>query len=194
MKKFLTLILLFTLYSFALPSFAKNQPEKSALDIREVQTHYYNTKNKAKVISAAINTLQDNGFIVQNVEEELGYIQAKKEEKLKRTDKGRVIFYASSLALNALSGSTECISDALRINNEIEPHTVIFESNVLIDQVGDKIKVRFSVIEKVLENADGLTTVKSSPRKVERHYEEEIYRAFFNQLNKNLFIEQSTNK
>ena len=79
----------------------------------------------------------------------------------------------------------------MQIKNEVAPHTVIFDSNVDIQQLGKKTKVRFAVIEKVLENGDGYTTVKSSPRKVARHYEPEIYQEFFNQVDKNLFLEKN---
>jgi hypothetical protein len=81
-------------------------------------------------------------------------------------------------------------TSGMQIKNEVAPHTVVFDSNVDIEVVGDRTKVRFHVIEKILENGDGYTTVKSSPRKVVRHYEPEIYQEFFNQLDKNLFLDQ----
>ena len=79
----------------------------------------------------------------------------------------------------------------MHMKNELALHTVIFDSNVNIEKLGIKTKVRFTVIEKILENGDGYTTVKSSPRKVVRHYEPEIYKEFFNQIDKNLFIEKN---
>ena len=57
------------------------------------------------------------------------------------------------------------------------------------ETIGKRTKVRINLIEKILENADGYTMIKSSPRKVIRHYDAELYQEFFNQVDKNLFLE-----
>ncbi|MBR1753679.1 hypothetical protein IJ732_02490 [bacterium] len=182
-------------------AYAKKKPVKSMFEVREVQTHYYDTTDTYKVTKAVINTLQDNGFVVQNIEDELGFIRAKKEDRLKRTNKARITLYSTDFAVN-----TACLAisfgmnpfailgmaqDTVRISNEVAPHTVIFDSNINIETVGKRTKVRLSIIEKELENADGYTTVKASPRKVVRHYHPEIYQEFFNQVDKNLFLENT---
>lgn len=200
MKKFFSIFLIIIL-TIGIAEAKTPVVNVSALDIRALQTRVFDTSDDKKVVKAVINTLQDNGFIIQSVEPELGHIRAKKEVKLKRTDKGRVSVYSTCLALNtaalALSFGVNpsailgMIEDSIRISNEVAPHTVIFDSNVNIHKIGNKTKVRFNVIEKVLENADGYTTVKSSPRKVVRHYEAEIYQEFFNQVAKSLFLEQA---
>ena len=193
----ITLFLFFNTEAFA----AKNLPQKTTLELRDVQTRLFDAPNHMSVVKAVINTLQDNGFIIQDMEPDLGYIRAKKEVKLKRTNKGRVTAYSSLFALDtaclALSfglnpaAAWGMFQTSMMIKNEVAPHTVIFDSNINIENLGKKTKVRFTVIEKILENGDGYTTVKSSPRKVVRHYEPEIYQEFFNQVNKNLFIENN---
>ena len=196
MKKFFTVFLIFIL-SMGIAEAKTSSVNVSALEIRALQTRVFETPDDKKVVKAVIDTLQDNGFIIQSVEPELGHIRAKKEVKLKRTDKGRVSVYSTCIAFNtaalALSfgANLAIVEDSIRISNEVAPHTVIFDSNVNIHKIGNKTKVRFNVIEKVLENADGYTTVKSSPRKVVRHYEAEIYQEFFNQVAKSLFLEQA---
>ena len=200
MKKFFSIFLILV-FTFGIAEAKTPVVNVSALDIRALQTRVFDTSDDKKVVKAVINTLQDNGFIIQSVEPELGHIRAKKEVKLKRTDKGRVSVYSTCLAINtaalALSFGANpsailgMVEDSIRISNEVAPHTVIFDSNVNIHKIGNKTKVRFNVIEKVLENADGYTTVKSSPRKVVRHYEAEIYQEFFNQVAKSLFLEQA---
>ena len=199
MKRFL---IIFLSLFMSLPVFSKEVENKSsALELREIQTRYFETSDTNQVTKAVLNTLQDNGFIIQIMEPELGHIRAKKEVKLKRTLKGRVAgfslmeaYYATCLGLSfgvnpvAMYGMYQ---SGMQIKNEIAPHTVIFDSNVNIERIGNRTKVRFLVIEKILENGDGYTTVKSSPRKVVRHYEEEIYQEFFNQVNKNLFLESA---
>ena len=180
---------------------AKNVQLRSMLEIREIQTHFYDTTDTKQVVKAVINTLQDNGFIIQNIEPDLGYIRAKKEVKLKRTLKGRIVTYSILEAVDAVClglsfglnpfAAWDMYVEGIRIKNEIAPHTVIYDSNIDIQKHGKKTKVRFSVIEKVLENGDGYTTFKSSPRKVVRHYEPELYQEFFSQVDKNLFLEKS---
>lgn len=200
MKKFFTVFLIFIL-SMGIAEAKTSSVNVSALEIRALQTRVFETPDDKKVVKAVIDTLQDNGFIIQSVEPELGHIRAKKEVKLKRTDKGRVSVYSTCIAFNTAalalsfganpSAILAIVEDSIRISNEVAPHTVIFDSNVNIHKIGNKTKVRFNVIEKVLENADGYTTVKSSPRKVVRHYEAEIYQEFFNQVAKSLFLEQA---
>lgn len=202
MKKIFSLLLcIIFISSYSTVKAANVVPAKTALEIRELQTHLYDTPDTIRVTKAVINTLQDNGFIIQNIEPDLGYIRAKKEVKLKRTKKGRVVafsfmeaYYATclgfSFGLNPFA-AIGMYQSGMQIKNEIAPHTVIFDSNVNIQRIGKRTKVRFSVIEKVLENGDGYTTVKSSPRQVARHYEAELYQDFFGQVDKNLFLEKN---
>ncbi|MCD8378080.1 MAG: hypothetical protein LUB59_04750 [Candidatus Gastranaerophilales bacterium] len=201
MKKILSLFfsILISFAAFS-PAFAVDKVKRNYYEIREMQTRVFETNNRILVMKAVINTLQDNGFIIQNIEDELGFIRAKKEVKLKRTNKKRATAYSAALTLDLMSYAVSfgtnayalynlCI-DYKRLANEIDPHTVIFDSNVVIEPFGKNTKVRFSVIEKELENGDGYTIVKSSPRKVVRHYEADMYQEFFNQVGKNLFIEK----
>lgn len=199
MKKIISIFLIVLFCSLNLKVFAAQKvPLKTTMEIRSIQTHLFDTPNEMLVTRAVINTLQDNGFIIQDIEPDLGYIRAKKEVKLKRTDKGRVSLYCAEFAyygiLTGLSFGINApflIIPTMHMKNELALHTVIFDSNVNIEKLGRKTKVRFTVIEKILENGDGYTTVKSSPRKVVRHYEPEIYKEFFNQIDKNLFIEKN---
>jgi len=161
MKKFFSIFLIIIL-TIGIAEAKTPVVNVSALDIRALQTRVFDTSDDKKVVKAVINTLQDNGFIIQSVEPELGHIRAKKEVKLKRTDKGRVSVYSTCLALNtaalALSFGVNpsailgMIEDSIRISNEVAPHKVIFDSNVNIHKIGNKTKVRFNVIEDVRIN------------------------------------------
>ncbi len=202
-KLFAKILIFFLICSNVQISYASNTPANaSVLKIREIETRYFDINDEKTVLKAIVNTLQDNGFVIQNIEEELGYIRAKKEDKLKRTLKGRVAVYSVDMALNAVllafsfglnpSAVINIANDTIRIKNEVSCHTVIFDCNVTVESVGNRTKVRFNVIEKVLENADGYTTVKASPRQVIRHYEPEIFNEFFSQVDKNLFFEKNS--
>lgn len=190
------LIALFLTYNTAF-CVAKPRSAKTQLEIREIQTHYFDTKNTTEVYKAAINTLQDNGFIIINIEPEIGYIRAKKDFKGKRTDKARITgysfllaYYAACTAFSFGLTAPYMVDPILRMKNELTHKTVIIDSNINIEPVGNKTKMRFMMIEKVLENADGYTFVKSSPRKVVRIYEPILYKEFFNQVEKNIFYEK----
>ena len=202
--KFYSLFFIFLiLFSTSVPAIAREKvdTQKSVFEIRELQTRYFDTTNQKQVLQAIIYTLQDNGFIIENIEEELGFLKARKEDRLKRTKKGRVALYSTTAAIGVTGlvltygmnppALAQVIQDTIRIKNEVSPHPVIFDARVVTEVVGKRTKVRLSIIEKELENADGYTTVKSSPRKVVRHYSPLIYQEFFSQLDKNLFLLQN---
>lgn len=199
MKKIISIFLIVLLCLInSIPVFAKKvQVNKTQLEIREIQTHVYKTSDINKVFKAAINTLQDEGYTIYNIEDELGYIRAKREFKEVRINKKRMVGYYGLLAyyvtLTALTYGMEApyIYDAVkRINNEKSPRTVIVDSNITIEPFGKNTKVRFTIIEKELENADGYSYIKSSPRKVVRIYDQLIYKTFFTELDKSIFYEK----
>lgn len=200
MKKIISifLTLIFSLNLF-MPVYAAKKAviAKSQLEVREIQTHVYNTSNAQEVMKAAINTLQDEGYTILNIEDELGYIHAKREFKEVRIDKKRMTGYYCLLAYyaacTALTYGLEApyMADAIkRIHNEASPRTVILDSNVTVESLGKKTKVRFALVEKELENADGYSYVKASPRKVVRMYNSLIYQSFFNDLENSIFYEK----
>lgn len=198
MKKLNALFLIFViLMAYVLPVNAKPYKRMSQLEIREVQTHVFQTSNTQEVFKATINALQDNGFSIINIEDELGYIRAKKEFKGRRTDKKRVTAYSFLLAYQLAgailtSGATtyNLQDPILRLKNELEDKTVIVDANANIEPFGKQTRVRVTMIEKVLENADGYSYVKSSPRKVVRIYNSLVYQEFFNELDKSIFYEK----
>lgn len=199
MKKIVSAFLVYIFaFNLSLPVSAKKiQVAKSQLEVREIQTHVYDTPDTNQVLKAAINTLQDEGYSILNIEDELGYIQAKKEFKEVRIDKKRMTGYGFLLAyyvtLTALTYGLEApiMADAVKkINNEKSPRTIVVNSNVNIEPYGKKTKVRFTLIEKELENADGYSYIKSSPRKVIRIYSAPVYEEFFSELDKSIFYEK----
>lgn len=197
MKKLIKIfVLCLVVVLMATPSFAKTA--HTMMEVREIQTQYFETDNDKEVMRAAIHTLQDNGFIIQNIEDEMGYITARKDFRAKRTDKGRVALYSAEYAYyGALSvfsfgaATPYLIIPTMHMKNELSLHPVVIDANVTIDKVGKRTKVRFAFVEKIMENADGYMFIKSAPRKVVRYYAEDIYQEFFSQLSKNIFIENT---
>lgn len=197
MKKVVSLfIITVLLFSTALPLSAKSFKYPMPFELRAMQTHIFPTNDTQQVFKATINTLQDNGFAIENVEGELGYIYARKEFKQKMTDKRRVtkdsFIVVGCLALTAATygAFAPYLGFPIKaIQNETAPKTIITDVNasVLPDENGTK--VRITMIEKVLENADGYSRLKSSPRKVIRIYNPLVYQEFFNELGKSIFYE-----
>lgn len=198
MKKLNSIFLIMiVLLAYSLPLCAKPYKKMSQLQIREVQTHVFPTNNTKEVFKATINTLQDEGFTITNIEDELGYIRAKKELKAHRVDRKRVVVYSAELAymitLTALSHGACAVyltDSVLHLKNELADKTVIVDTNANIEPYGKQTRVRLTLVEKVLENADGYTYIKSSPRQVVRIYSPVVYQEFFNDLDKSIFYEK----
>lgn len=197
MKKCSAIFLVLVFWvTYSLPVVAKTYKKMSQLEINEAQTHVYPTSNKEQVFKATINTLQDEGFTIINIEDELGYIRAKKEYKGRRTDKKRVTIYSLVLACDVAcivlahgAGTSSLKDPILRLTNELADKTVVVDTNANIDSFGTQTKVKLTMIEKVLYNADGYSYVKSSPRNVVRIYNPLIYHTFFEELDKSIFYE-----
>ena len=197
-KKLFTIFL--TLILFGLSSncvFAKKYKSLSQLERREIETHFYNTPDSQKVMKAAINTLQDSGFVIQEIEPEIGYLRARKTYKKKFINKGRLAAQSTILAaytaLTVFSWGTTAYSlsdPAMKVSNELHDKTIVVESNVNVEPFGkNKTKVRFVLVQKVLLNADGYSYVKSAPIRILRVYNPKIYQEFFAQLDKSIFYE-----
>ena len=199
-KKFLSifLIICFSIPSSFVCAYAKKGRGMTQLERREMETRFFDTSDTAKVTRAAVNTLQDSGFIIQEIEPELGYIRATKSYKKKFINKGRIAGQSFMLALFAAYavfsyGSTAYyVADPTRrISNELHAKTVVVDTNVNVEKFGkNKTKVRIVFSQKVLQNADGYSYVKSAPTRVLKVYDPKVYQEFFAQLDKSIFYEE----
>lgn len=195
-KRFLSIFLI-VIFISSNCVLAKKVKPLSQLQRREVETHFFDTADTNRVMKAAVNTLQDSGFVIQEIEPELGYLRARKYYKKRYISKGRAIGYSflvaayTTLAVFTYGTTAYNIADpAIRLSNEFKDKTVVVDSNVDVERFGkNKTKVRFVLVQKVLQNADGYSFVKSAPTRVIRIYDPEIYQEFFAQLDKSIFYE-----
>lgn len=198
MKKLFSSFLIFVFFSLYLPVSAKQFKKLSQLEIREMQTHVYPCKKTNEVFKATINTLQDEGFTIINIEDGLGYIRAKKEFKAKRTNKVRATEYSILLALSiasvamggGASAAQSLVDSTMRLSNELAVKTVVVDANANVEPFGKQTRVRLTMVEKVLYNADGYSYVKSAPRDVIRIYNAKTYQTFFSEVDKSIFYEE----
>ncbi|MBP3821086.1 hypothetical protein J6G99_05525 [bacterium] len=169
--------------------FTTTQATAGYLKDRAVQTYYFETNNEKQVMNAVINTLQDSDFIIEDVDDNLGFLRAKKYFKTRHTDKKRVAGWSGMLALATAytvfsygSTAASMYSPARRIVTEMKDKTVVVDTNADITKIGDNmIKVRIIFIRKVLQNADGFSFVKSTPIEVSKITDERVYNEFFEQ-------------
>lgn len=197
MIKKLVSIFLIIIFCTSNCALAKKVKSLSQLERREIETRFYDTADTNRVMKAAINTLQDSGFVIQEIEPELGYLRARKYFKRRYVSKGRAVGYSllvaayATLAVFTYGTTAYNVADpAIRLGNEFKDKTVVVDSNVDVEKFGkNKTKVRFVLVQKVLQNADGYSFVKSAPTRVIRIYDPEVYQEFFAQLDKSIFYE-----
>lgn len=197
-KKLLSFVILISILFSSVPAaYAKKVKNMSQLERRAVETRFFDTADSGRVLKAAVNTLQDSGFIIQEIEPELGYIRANKTYKRKFVNKGRLAGQSFMLALFTAYtvfsyGTTAAyLADPTRkLSNELHAKTVVVDTNVNVEKFGkNKTKVRIVFSQKVLLNADGYSYVKSAPTRVLKVYNPKVYQEFFAQLDKSIFYE-----
>ncbi len=197
-KKLLTTFLLISFFMVSSNcAFAKKHKTLSQLERREIETRFFETSDTTRVMKAAVNTLQDSGFVIQEIEPELGYLRARKTYKRKFTNKKRVAgqsflfgLYATLTVFSYGATAYHLADPTMKISNELHAKTIVVDSNVNVEPFGkNKTKVRFVLTQKVLQNADGYSFVKSAPTRVLKVYNPEVYKEFFSQLDKSIFYE-----
>ncbi len=192
MKKLLSiiLILVFSLLSCEC-AFAK---KKTVEYKREMQTQIFDTPDTTRVMLAAVHTLQDSGFVVEDIDFNLGFIRAKKTFKEKFSNKKRVLGWSTAVAVTgaytALSYGTsvgQMINPTRRVLYELRDKTVEVNSNVLVETYDEnQTKVRFVFVEKVFQNADGFSFTTQAPIKILRINKPAVYNEFFAQIEEKL--------
>ncbi|MCH8028665.1 MAG: hypothetical protein IH874_01880 [Candidatus Dadabacteria bacterium] len=136
-------------------------PEKTQLQIRELQTRLFDTRNSKKVLKTMLNVLQDDGFIVKEANVELGLLTAAKEIDVET--KGAVFWgtlFKTAWEKNA---------------------TVEVTANV--SEFGKQTRVRVNFQKKVYDSSGRVASV-------ELIEDLKFYQEFFAKVDKGLFIER----
>lgn len=197
-KKIVSIILMINLLLCSTTSaYAQKNRKMTQLERREMETRFFDTADTSRVMRSVVNTLQDSGFIIQEIEPNIGYMRATKSYKRKFINKRRLAGHSFMLALMATYavfsyGTTSyyVIDPTRKISNELHKKTVVVDTNVNVEKFGkNKTKVRIVFSQKVLLNADGYSYVKSAPMRVLKVYNPKVYQEFFNQLDKSIFYE-----
>lgn len=139
--------------------------ERTQLQVRQVQTRNYETRDRNGVMKAVLNVLQDDGFFVQNANTELGLITASKT------------FRVSSLKEE----------DLKRIYGLENPHNdpdfASIEATVNVNRFGDQMRVRVNFLIKLFHDMNKIETVGEITAGT-------YYQEFFTKVDKGIFIER----
>lgn len=161
MKK-IALISIFFLFAGCV-MFGNKTPPKTQLEIREFQTRVFDTKDSKLVVKALLNVLQDEGFMVKNVDIQLGFLSAAKE-----IDLGSGPFFSF----------TTTSKDEQRWNK-----TQVIEVTANVTEFGKQCKVRANFQKKILDNLGAVTEV--GPILDEKYYQD-----FFSKVDKGVFLQK----
>lgn len=163
------LIALNTTPAFAKPNYSYSQarPQQTQLEKRQIQTKTYDSIDKATVMKAMLNVLQDDGFIVNNANPLLGFISGSKE------------FDVNDQSINVGEDfGTNKVSLAFR-----GVRVAVIEATANVTEYGKDIKVRINFKRKLLN-------VYGNAQSIDEINNEKYYQDFFAKVDKAIFIQK----
>lgn len=177
-----------------IPVEAARMPKVKPDKLYRMQNHTFETDNMDLIWNAVITTLYDSDFVIEDIDKGLGHIRAVKTFKSHYVDKKRIAGWSTVLlaagAYTAFSYGTTAYTmyePSRRIANEMRNKTMVIDSNVNIEKTADnKINVKFVLVNKILQNADGFSFNTMAPVRIIRIYKPHVYNEFFNQVESNL--------
>lgn len=144
---------------------AKDAPQKTQLEIRQMQTRTYEVTDKTLLMKAMLNVLQDDDFIIEQVNLDLGFFNAAKEVDVENSGEK---FW-----------QTFWWGKAYATYNKNQ----IVDATANISEFGDKMRVRVNFRVKVMNNKGGVEIVKQID-------DPEYYQNLFVKIDKAIFIEK----
>ncbi len=158
-----SILLIFFAASLALGGCVVSQPvaEKTQLQIREFQTRTYDVSDIKLVMKAVMNTLQDDNFIVQQANVDLGLLTAQKELDVENR--------AESFFARAFTDRPEYMKNSLT------------EASANVSEFGKQIRVRINFRYKLMNNRGGVMRVSQID-------DAKYYQDFFAKVDKSIFF------
>lgn len=146
-----------------------------SLKNREMESRQFDTKNELEVLLATANVLQDMGFTLTEIENDLGVIVGSKERDA--TVPGQVAMAAFADILCAAAGSS---SNALAMTDAVQ--SILVSCVTRLNLEGNRVVVRVTfqrVIFNQMQQVSRLETI----------IDPKIYQGFFEKLSKSIFLE-----
>lgn len=157
--KYLPLLLVALAGCFQVPP----KPQRSQLEIRQLQTREYSAKDVKQIMKAVIGALQDDGFIIRNADKDLGFINASRE-------------------LDVTDRNTAFWAQLLEGHNARYQKTSVMEASANVSEFGKEVKVRIVFQAKVIDNVG----MPIDSRTVD---DPSVYQSFFMKVDKSVFFE-----
>jgi len=200
MKSFLKYLTVFFFFNACASS---TQKPRTQLEIREFQTKFFEVNNKAIITEAVINTLLDEGFIINNANNELGIITAEKGYDIKKdyqSEKsssawglvilgivvvltlGLILLISKDKKSDDQKDNTEHKRDYQTTETTYEKNKII-QATLSISEFSNGFKVRAIFQSKVLNN-------KGEIVRIEQIEDINFYQKFFEKLDKSIFLQK----
>ena len=144
--------------------FADDKDPKSQLEMRQMQTREYDTTDTKLALKAMLNVLQDDNFIVEQVNESMGFFKATKT--MDTEDKSGKFW-----------GTFWSGSDAKWVKNSV------IDCTANVTTFGKKMRVRVNFQLKELNNQGAIENVRVVDNP-------EFYQTFFSKVSKGMFLEK----
>ena len=165
MKKVYLILPLVTLLAFtSCVQHVPDAPPITQLQIREIQTREFDTKDTKLVMKSMMNVLQDEGFIIKNAVLDLGLLSAEKNTDIENPH---------DATFARMWGGEHARWDKQQV----------LEASANISEYGAKTRVRMNFQVRILDNCGGpseVSTIKNA-----HHYQD-----FFEKVSKGIFIQQ----
>lgn len=136
-----------------------------SLELRQMQQKEYLEVTEEQALIASSNVLQDIGYIIKKSEPKLGMLLAEKDRTA--FDKGQ---FVTAMFLAVMTGQSTAIDDRQKIR-----------VSLVTRNRNNKILVRVSFQRIVWNNRNQIS-------KLETIKEKEVYKDFFNKLDKSIFL------
>jgi hypothetical protein len=149
-------------------------PPQTPLERRQAQTRAFDTADARLVLKAAVNVLQDEGFVIQQAESELGIVTAVSEWHSVRGDRGLRILkwvaalptYGTSLLLHTGRDELSAVEVVVNVSPEAE-----------------RTRVRITMVAKVRDGKGNVCSVRPVDDPL-------AYQRIFAGLDKAVFLEK----
>lgn len=164
MTRFTSFVTLLFLTLSWVPGCATRAPEKSQLEIREMQTRTFRTTENKRVMQAVTDALLDDGYIIKQTNNELGLINAQKKQTRSGIPRDTQQTYALTAQVRTLKNRTR-----VRLNMQ---------------------KTTMSTGQHSFFDEDALRTRTYREKHSSRVTNPNVYQRLFSKIDKSLFIEQ----
>ena len=153
----------------------------SALSVREMQTREYQSMSDAEILLASTAVLQDMGYTIDEIEEQLGVLSASK-----RADATNLLETAGRLALDGMKClftlGLGCNGKFYGEMDDVQDIRLTLVSRPQLDN-SDDVVVRVT-IQRFIWDKEGRLTAQ------ETITDGEVYASFFDKMSKAVFLER----